>query len=204
MIKFQISTLQPPQKYNITPVWRTWLFIAYSDERGLYCQFSPPHQYIWDTFPTWEWKQNQPSRFGSNLFRSRVCTCNLWPCASQFQSGSCRGCTAVFTCICWYTSISLSLPSSKSTFSQPFKEKSMSEVARIGSLIIFHLSQLWKAKFSILCNVIFLVRLQGNLKLITLGVKGLILSLPRVIKFKFLLHSHQKYYITQYGELGFS
>ena len=29
-------------------------------------------------------------------------------------------------------------------------------------------------------------------------------SLPRVIKFKFLLHSHQQYYITQYEELGFS
>ena len=33
---------------------------------------------------------------------------------------------------------------------------------RIGSIIIFHLSKLWKAKFSILCNVIFLVRLQGK------------------------------------------
>ena len=32
----------------------------------------------------------------------------------------------------------------------------------------------------------------------------LTLSLPRVIKFKFLLHSHQQYYITQYEELGFS
>ena len=27
-------------------VRRTWLFIAYSDERWLYCQFSPPHLYI--------------------------------------------------------------------------------------------------------------------------------------------------------------
>ena len=31
---------------------------------------------------------------------------------------------------------------------------------RIGSIIIFHLSKLWKAKFFILCDVIFLVRLQ--------------------------------------------
>ena len=32
----------------------------------------------------------------------------------------------------------------------------------------------------------------------------LTLSLPRVINFKFLLQPHQKYYITQYEELGFS
>ena len=30
------------------------------------------------------------------------------------------------------------------------------------------------------------------------------LSLPRVVNFKFLLQSHQKYYITQYEEYGFS
>ena len=29
-------------------------------------------------------------------------------------------------------------------------------------------------------------------------------SLPRVINFKFPLQPHQKYYITQYEELGFS
>ena len=32
----------------------------------------------------------------------------------------------------------------------------------------------------------------------------LTLSLLRVIDVKFPLHPHQKYYITQYGELGFS
>ena len=32
----------------------------------------------------------------------------------------------------------------------------------------------------------------------------LTLSFPRVINIKFLLHPHQKYYITQYEELGFS
>ena len=58
--------------------------------------------------------------------------------------------------------LSLSLPSSKSTFSQPFKEKFISDVVRIGHIIIFHLSKLWKAKFFILCNVIFLVRFQGK------------------------------------------
>ena len=45
------------------------------------------------------------------------------------------------------------------------KEKCMGEVVRIGSVIIFHLSKLWKAKFSLLCDVIFLERLQGNLEI---------------------------------------
>ena len=63
--------------------------------------------------------------------------------------------------------LTLSLPSSKSTFSQPFKYIYISYVVRISSIIIFNLSNLeWKAKFSILSGVIFLVRLQGNLKLI--------------------------------------
>ena len=31
---------------------------------------------------------------------------------------------------------------------------------RIGSVIIFHLSKLWKAKFFVLCDVILLARLQ--------------------------------------------
>ena len=48
----------------------------------------------------------------------------------------------------------------KVAFSQPFKAKCISEVVRIGSIIIFHLSRLWKDKFFILCDVIFLVRLQ--------------------------------------------
>ena len=42
------------------------------------------------------------------------------------------------------------------------KSDCMSDVARICSIITFHLSKLWKVKFSILCDVIFLVRLQGN------------------------------------------
>ena len=59
-------------------------------------------------------------------------------------------------------SFTLSLPSSKSTFSQSFKEKCTREVARIGSIIVFHVSKPWKAKFSILRDVILLVRLQGK------------------------------------------
>ena len=42
-----------------------------------------------------------------------------------------------------------------------WREIYISEVVRIGSsIIIFQLSKLWKAKFFILCDVIFLVRLQ--------------------------------------------
>ena len=52
------------------------------------------------------------------------------------------------------------LQSSKSTFSQPFKEKHIGEVVRIGSAIIFHLSKRWKAKFFILCDVISLQEAQ--------------------------------------------
>ena len=37
--------------------------------------------------------------------------------------------------------LTLQLPSSRSTFSQPFREKCISEVVRIGSIIIFHLSK---------------------------------------------------------------
>ena len=59
----------------------------------------------------------------------------------------------------------LPCPSSKSTLSQPLKETCMSKVVGIGSMIIFHLSRLRKATFSILCDVIFLVRLQGKFEI---------------------------------------
>ena len=39
------------------------------------------------------------------------------------------------------------------------------EVVRIGSIIIFHLSKLWKAEFLILCDEIFLVRLQEKFEI---------------------------------------
>ena len=45
------------------------------------------------------------------------------------------------------------------------KRKCISDVLRIGSIIIFHLSKLWKAKFSILYDVIFLARLQGKFEI---------------------------------------
>ena len=58
-------------------------------------------------------------------------------------------------------------PSSKSTFSQTFSEECMREVMRLGNIMIFRLSKLRIAKF-LVCDVIFLVRLQVNLKSITL------------------------------------
>ena len=57
-------------------------------------------------------------------------------------------------------SLAVTLPNSTSTFTQTFE--SISDVLRIGSIIIFHLSKLRKAKFFMLCDVIFLVRLQGK------------------------------------------
>ena len=43
--QFQISPAASPAILHHT-VWRTWLSIAYSDERWFYCQFSLPHLYI--------------------------------------------------------------------------------------------------------------------------------------------------------------
>ena len=60
--------------------------------------------------------------------------------------------------------------SSISTFSQPFKEKRISEVVRIGSIIIFHLSKLYEKPSSSYCVLQYLWwSCRGNLKLITLG-----------------------------------
>ena len=42
----------------------------------------------------------------------------------------------------------------------------MRDVVRIGSIIIFHLRKQWKAKFFILCDVIFVVGLQGKCEII--------------------------------------
>ena len=64
----------------------------------------------------------------------------------------------------------LTHPGSWSTFSQPFTEICASDVVRVGSIVIFHLSKLWKAKFFVLCGVIlFWYGCRGNLRLITLG-----------------------------------
>ena len=57
----------------------------------------------------------------------------------------------------------------KSSFSQSLKEKCIWEVVRIGSIWV----KLWKAKFLVLYDVIFLARLQGKFE-IDHSVKGLI------------------------------
>ena len=67
----------------------------------------------------------------------------------------------------------LSLPSWKSTSSQPYTENC--EEVIIGSIIIFHLLKLWKATFFMLHGVTFLVRPTGEIwNWSLLGVKGLI------------------------------
>ena len=49
----QISPAASPNILQHT-AWRTWLFIAYSDERWLYYQFSKPHSYI----SSWKGREN--------------------------------------------------------------------------------------------------------------------------------------------------
>ena len=70
-------------------------------------------------------------------------------------------------------SLTLSLPSSNSTFSQPHKEKCICEEVRIGSTIIFHPSKPWKVQvLHTVCYVIFLMRLQRKIEMVTLGSEG--------------------------------
>ena len=72
------------------------------------------------------------------------------------------------TGLTWHD-LTLSLPSSKSTFFQSFQEKCISDAVRIGRIIIFdfHMSKLWKAKFSTLCGYnYFCWGSERNLKLI--------------------------------------
>ena len=69
------------------------------------------------------------------------------------------------TNLLWPYQLTPSLPSSNSTFFHPFTEKCIGEIIRFGCIIIFHLSKRWKAKFSILCDVVFLVRPQGKFEI---------------------------------------
>ena len=55
--------------------------------------------------------------------------------------------------------LTLSLPSST------FSTEMYKEVARIGSIVILYMSKLWKARFFMLCDVIFLVRLQEKFEM---------------------------------------
>ena len=52
--------------------------------------------------------------------------------------------------------------------------------------------------------LIFLLEVVVQILIEAYETSVLTLSLPRVINVKFPLQLHQKYYITQYGELGFS
>ena len=72
---------------------------------------------------------------------------------------------------------------------------------RIGSVIIFHLSKLCKAKFSILCAVIFLV-CRGNSKLITLGSERVKKLGHRVRLFLFLVSTYPISMLPKWKSLG--
>ena len=66
--------------------------------------------------------------------------------------------------------LTLSLPSSKSTFSQPFKEKCISEEVRIGTIIIIQFEYSYEKPSSSYCVMRYFWRgCRGNVTLITLG-----------------------------------
>ena len=58
--------------------------------------------------------------------------------------------------------LTLSLPYSKSTFSQHFKDKCISDVIRIGSIIFSRLSELWKPSSSYRVMLYFWWVCRGN------------------------------------------
>ena len=69
--QFQISSAASPVILHRT-VWGIWLFIAYSDERWLYYQFSLPQQYIslqegWENvvFELYSWWASSTFSYGS-------------------------------------------------------------------------------------------------------------------------------------------
>ena len=64
-----------------------------------------------------------------------------------------------------------------------FKERCISEVVRIGSIIIRRLIKLWKAKFFIRCDVIFVVRLQEKFGIDHFGPTAPIITEFQSIRF---------------------
>ena len=82
------------------------------------------------------------------------------------------------------------------------KSNCMSDVARICSTITFNLSKLWKVKFSILCDVIFLVILQGNFDIDHSqewkGCAGPSSNINSMIKILVILHFRQPVGVTAY------
>ena len=64
-----------------------------------------------------------------------------------------------------------------------FKERCISEVVRIGSIIIRRLIKLWKAKFFVRCDVIFVVRLQEKFGIDHFGPTAPIITEFQSIRF---------------------
>ena len=90
----------------------------------------------------------------------------------------------------------LSLPSEKVHSSNFLKRNVWG--SGIGSIVIFRLSELWKARFFIPCDVIFLVRLQGKIRIWSLlGVKGLIAWKPEALSLVMFLCSYVRKTLTQ-------
>ena len=100
----------------------------------------------------------------------------LWCCsqvywtADQVQNreaevGSWRGRALVPISVSIESSLTLFLPSSKTTFSQPFKEQCIREVVRVGSIIIFYLSKAMRSQVlhTVWSNIS--VRLQEKLEI---------------------------------------
>ena len=81
------------------------------------------------------------------------CACRVWLCWQELQS------KAELTCSRRATTTGWSSKNNIFTFSEIFKEKCIARWWELVSIIIFHPSKLWKAKFFILCNLIFLVML---------------------------------------------
>ena len=156
--QYQISPAASPEILHHT-VWRAWLSIAYSDARWLYYQLLLP-SVIQFSLQGWE---NAVFELGSERVKIKVKVHICYAGECGLRSRNCRQAHSQSPTSNPFT------PKFKSTFSQPFREKCISEVVRISSIIIFHLRKLWRAKFFILCDVAFWWGCKGNLSLITLG-----------------------------------
>ena len=100
-------------------------------------------------------------RWSYRAFQRRTRNCGLnWAATNNFR-GRRPACTPTRRCECFLLLLFHSQVQKLHSPNLP-KEKCIGEVMRIGSIIIFHLSKLWKAKFLILFDVIFLVRLQSK------------------------------------------
>ena len=106
------------------------------------------------------------------VVKNPFCSCVFPPDTLKWDLLETQNPSTLYHQVGWKCSavLTLSLPSSKRTFSQPFKEKCMREVVRIGSTIIFHLSISYENSSSSYCVMSYFWRgWRGNLKFITLG-----------------------------------